>query len=224
MSARNLPLALITLALGLALGYVFSPRSREVPKDGDRSALEAIDARLERLEQALGRERAGAVLQPAAPPTGIQEPTAGAPPISERFPVVSERGPAIEESGQPSMAEELTALRAAMESLRQAVVDHSLPARFPTQEMIRGAPEPNTPALEDLLARAYGGSTSHAAMKESVRWKSQEEVLALYGRPTQVAVNGAWGYNLTRAGANSLRYVSFEFVDNYVSDVKVTGP
>jgi hypothetical protein len=224
MSARNLPLALILLALGFALGFVFSPRSREVPKDGDRSTLEAIDARLERLEQALGRERAGAVLQPAAPPTGMQEPTAGAPPISERFPVASERGPAIEESGQPSMAAELANLHAAMESLRQAVVDHSLPARFPTQEMIRGAPEPNTPALEDLLARAYGGSASHAAMKESVRWKSQEEVLALYGRPTSVGTNGNWFYDLTPPNAKNHRWVYFEFVENYVTGVTVTGP
>jgi hypothetical protein len=223
MSARNLPLALIFLALGLALGFVFSPRSREVPKDGDRSALEAIDARLERLEQALGRERAGAVLQPAVPPAALQEATAH--PTSERIPVASERGPAIEESGQPSMAEELAALRAAVESLRGALAERGMTARFPSLEMIRAAPEINLRELEDLRARANGGPDLRNAMRESTRWMSQEDVLARYGRPSRITPeNGTWVYTLQRQDDGNNRRVEFRFVENYVTYVECYGP
>src|SRR5688572_29221923 len=111
MSVHHMPLALVFLVLGFGLGCLFtSSGGREPPKNGEQVFLEAIDARLERIELALGRERADTPLQAAAPPAARAEPAASAPPSRERIALEPElRAPADEPAPDP-IAEELSQL------------------------------------------------------------------------------------------------------------------
>ncbi len=214
MSARNLPLALVFLALGFALGCLFTTSGgREAPKNGERVALEAIDARLARIELALDHARI-AETTPAAPPS-----EGGTALIGSAASSAPERHPVETATDQPPVADELIALRKAVETLRRTEPGRAVAARFPTLGMIRGAPEPNAQALEHLHAQLCAGGATYAAAQESLHWKSQEEILATYGRPTQIQGNGEWFYEL--AGEN--RSLIFQFVEDYITFVNEGG-
>lgn len=225
MSARRLLLALLFLGLGFALGsFVGAPGMRfdaEADPGPGRAPVAAGDPaeRLERIEAAVARllelQDAG-VAAAATAPRPLEQPAATPAAASPaRVPVAV--APLAEAPDGPTIEEQLAALRTELQSLRQALTEHTLPARFPTLEALRAAPEMNTPAIEGLHALGCAGGS---ALRESVRWLSQDEVLARYGRPSSIKPNGVWFYRLE---GRSWWNVSLEFVEDYVVNATVHG-
>jgi hypothetical protein len=58
------------------------------------------------------------------------------------------------------------------------------------------------------------------ALQQTVRWKSQEEILTTFGRPTTIDAKGSWNYKAP-ADAARLCTVVIYFVEDYAMGIAV---
>lgn len=217
MTARVfLPLA---LALGLVLGWslwVRAPDSaaREVAGAVERPVEAEILARLRRMEASLAQlTGAGMAPAPAAAPSALAAPSEREERRAEER-RAEERGlPALTATDLAPLEEQLAALARAVEALQAAERSSAPVAHFPSLELLRSAGDVNLDQLGILIE--LHRQKRDEDMAALVRWKSQEEVLATYGRPETIDAQGNWYYE-----HRGLNYsVRFQFVADYVVNV-----
>jgi hypothetical protein len=202
---KALALGAVILALGTGLGWVVaSPRS-----GGGAARSVAPDRRVEDelrgLRELVETLRGDLALRSAAPPAREREPV--------------ERGPSLAD-----LAEQIAALERALTALRSTIASGTIPARFPPFELVRRSPDlPDWDRLQVFVEdRRQGGGTVSEELLKSVKWKSQEEIMLTYGRPSYIEDNGNWiysGWDVPSVRAA----VRFRFIEDYVSFVDVTN-
>ena len=218
MNARTLVSALLAFVLGAGLGWLLGPKASisEVTRDAvgaeRESGEDPILPQLRRIEAALQDLKTERAADTPATSGHLAEPNSSGTESGGRTPV----GP---DPALTRIQEELVSLRRALESLREAIAAGRFPPKFPSLEMIRSARSTqNWPSLDKMFELALlGDKASHDVMMESVRWKSQEDVLAEFGLPSRIHSNGMWEYRKER------RKLYFEFVEDYVANVAIQG-
>lgn len=137
---------------------------------------------------------------------------------AERAPVASGASQEMLGGQVAALAEQVELLDKVVQSLQNAIKEGVGVARFPDLNLLNRFPaEQNWDLLHQLMAEWKSGREGEMLALSRVQWRSQEEILRLYGRPSVIMDNGNWLYE--RRDLNGRRWVSFHFVDNYVASL-----